>query len=344
MPTLYEQIDEEAKALDATPDIGDDDENNDGSNDESKPGGDAGEPAKDPSPDDGGGTPEDARPAPEPSPEPQKAEQPPQEDGEDLLKQPTNADWVKNRRELRELKAKLALLEKPPEPPKQEPKPEVVAKPAEPEIAKEPDKTTDYQGWLEWKLAQSDMTLKEQAKIIEDVKTWREESTKVKEAESTIQTAIQEFTTIEETYKAANPDYLPAIQFARSKYADSIKTLYPNMSQRQIETAIDQQILQFASDSATKGLNPAEELFDMAIERFGWVKEQPKPEETPAEKPKLVEKPNLKVISNNRKKSASPLAGGGQGGTIPLTQEAAADMSLGEFAQLSPAELAALEA
>jgi hypothetical protein len=193
----------------------------------------------------------------------------------------------------------------------------------------------------EWKLDQQD-------KALADTSKWRTDNQKEAEKQTVIRNAIEEFTGIEQSYKGQNPDYLNAISHARNKYADSIKTLYPKMTDSQINTAIDHEILKFASECSQKGLNPAEELYDMAIERFGYAKQAPKVEEPAKPEPKAEKRPDLKpdlrVVSNNKKRSATPLAGGGRGGSIPLTKEMADDLTLGEFSKLTPDQIAALEA
>lgn len=273
-----------------------------------------------------------------------------QEDGEEVLDTApkTNADFAKQRRELRELKAKLAKLEAAQATsPAASSVPAVETKPASEanvEPSKEPDKNVNYQEWLEWKLNQNDTTIKEQQTLIKDFKDWREDQKKNADINKLYSDATQEFLTIEKEYGKVNPDYGNAIEFARSKYVDAAKLMYPDRTESQIEEATNIQMLKFASDCAKKGLNPAEELYDLAIERFGYTKteaqEAVEDEEPPQRK---VDRPNLNRIASNKRRSASPLSGGGQGGSIPITKEIAADMSIGEFSKLSPDELAMLE-
>lgn len=270
-----------------------------------------------------------------------------QEDGEEVLEKPlTNADWARQRRENRELKARLAKLEAeksaPTAPVKEEAKPEVKNEKAE--LDKEPDKTQNYQAWLEWKIAKNDSTIEGQQKLIEELKEERVKTRKQEEEDRVTNAAIEEFTNIEEAYKKQNPDYENAIDFARKKYLDAAKMFYPDKTEKQIEEAIDKQMLAYAAGYAAKGLNPAEELYDLVQEKFGYVKAEAMPE--PAEeKPRqeVKQRPNLKVVNENRRRSASPLGNGGQGGSIPITKQIAADMSLGEFSRLTPDDLMNLE-
>lgn len=221
------------------------------------------------------------------------------------------------------------------------PSPTATTPPIDP--AKEPNKEENYQAWLEWKLAQTDVTTQQQQKLIDEFVNWRADQQKEAETQAKVRSATDEFAVIQQAYAKENPDYDNAVGFARAKYADSVKMLYPQMNDAQIKAAIDHQILLFASECVGKGLNPAEEVYDMAIERFGYVKQEPKPKEEEEPKPRAETKPSLKTIANNKKRSATPLTGGGQGGSIPLTPEIVNDMSLGEFSRLTPDQLAMLE-
>jgi hypothetical protein len=98
----------------------------------------------------------------------------------------------------------------------------------------------------------------------------------------------------------------------------------------------------FASQAHKAGLNPAEEIYSIAIERFGY---QPKKADESAgvEKAKPVSsKPNLSVIAANKKRSATGLAGGGQG-SGGLTAADVQNMSNAEFSRLTATQLRELE-
>lgn len=357
MPTLYDQLKEMGTQLDQ--ELTDDPTTKGDSNEDSKPvdertgetgeregAGEPGDAGDEGTPrDEGDASPEDARASQGDSGRAQKDAPAPQEDGEDVLKQPSNADWARQRREMRELKAKLAALEKEKAPPPASPEPKTEAKPetsAKP--APEPNKQENYQAWLEWKLAQNDNTAQEQRTLISQLKKIIDDRQQADRQQQIINQAFDEFNNYEESYKTKNPDYVNATQFAREQYAKSIKILYPQMTAKQIERAIEHEILKFAGGCVQKGLDPAEELYDMAIERFGYVKQDAPDaaEETP--KPAKPAKPNLKAISANKKRSASPLAGGGQGGSIPVTSEMFENMTLGDYARLTKDQLMQLEA
>jgi hypothetical protein len=215
--------------------------------------------------------------------------------------------------------------------------------PAAPEKPKEPDRNVNYQEWLEWKIAQQDNTQAEQAKIVNEYKTFMANEQNAKETQAAINRGVEEFQGIEQSYIKQNPDYLKAMEFAREKYSDALRLTNPQFTAKQIDAKIDYDILSFAAQASVKGLNPAEELYDMAMERFGYSKAEERAEQS-AVRAERREKPNLKVITNNKRRSATPLSGGGRGGDIPLTLDVAANsMTLGEFANLTPGELAQLE-
>ena len=258
-----------------------------------------------------------------------------------------HAAWAKLRREKRELEAKLKAVENKstaPSPVTVTEQPKTDAKLA---TDVEPDKATNPEAWKEWKIGQLEAKQNEinqrfeaQAKIEQETKVFRE--------------AIGEFNQIRDDYISKNPDYIPAFTHGFDAYAKSIKMMNPSLSNQQITGMIDRELLKFAGQCVAKGLNPAEELYDMAIERFGYApnsaktsKNTEEEQEPVHEAPKGIQReaprPNLRNIANNRKRSASPLVGAGQTGKGQLTKEGAANMTLGEMMELDPADWAELE-
>lgn len=193
----------------------------------------------------------------------------------------------------------------------------------------EPDKAAAYEAWLEWK----DRQLEKKVNKIESFVT---EQAKKEERASITSAAIDELTSINTAYAKENPDYTNAMNYGYDAYYKSIKTLNPTWSDTQIVKEIDGLILNFASETYKKGLNPAEEFYSYAIENLGY---SPK-KETKNEDKKPV---SLKVIEGNKKRSASPLVGG-QDGVTKHSLSSLPDMSVGEFANLTSAQLDALEA
>jgi hypothetical protein len=263
-----------------------------------------------------------------------------------------HAAWAKLRREKRELEAQLRATKAQPAPaapatitttPKAETKPAAEA---------EPDRATNPEAWKDWKIGQLEA---KQAEI-----NSRFEAQDRQQRETKIYTeAIGEFNQIRDKYIAKNPDYVPAFHHSFDAYAKSIKMMRPDLSPQQITGMIDREMLQFAGQCVSKGLNPAEELYDLAMERFGYVPNSVKgiaDEDSGTEeevapthkapdgiKPKDAPRPNLRKIADNRKRSASPLVGAGQAGRGQLTKEAAANMTMGEMMDLDPSDWAELE-
>lgn len=254
---------------------------------------------------------------------------------------PDAAAFAKQRREMREMKAKLAALEaaKSAVP---EAKTEAKAEPA-PVADPEPNKNEDYQGWLEWSLRQGARDLAALKAENAETKNLVAEVKKKSDTSDLMTAAYQELSDIEDTYKADNADYDNAMSHAQKRFTESLKILNPNLTKKQIEDATRDEVLKVASLAMQQGQNPAEVLYDMAIERFGYVKEQPK--EAPKEAEKVKPKLDLAKIEANKKKSATSLGNGGQGGSVPLTKEVAANsMTLAEFSRLTESQLDALEA
>lgn len=273
-------------------------------------------------------------------------------DDEDTPASGDHAAWAKLRREKRELEARLKAAEGKqsntvPAAPAAQPKTDV-----KPATDAEPDKAANPEAWRDWKdkqletkYADIEKRLEADARQKEEVKVYGE--------------AIGEFNQIRDKYIVKNPDYVPAFHYSFDAYAKAIKMSNPGMTQQQITNHIDREMLQFAGQCVSKGLNPAEELYDMAIERFGYAPNSSKgaedgdaeveEEAAPANKapdgirPKEALRPNLRNIANNRKRAASPLVGGGQSGKGQLTKEAAANMTLGEMMELEPGDWAELE-
>jgi hypothetical protein len=251
---------------------------------------------------------------------------------------------------------------------------EARAAPPKPVDDPEPDRTADPEAWRDWKIRDND-------RWRATVEAERQAEARQRQVNEAVRGAIEEFQSIETAYVQTNPDYFNATQFGRQKYTEAMRVMHPEMNDRQIAQHIDYEIMKQASDWRRKGLNPAEEFYDYCIERLGYKPTAAEAEaaakaeaEAPAEpeKPAAPEpeddlealanlhrglpaaeepkppparpKPSLKQIAAARRRSASPLQGPGQGGRASVTKEAAAEMTLGDFAELSPADLADLEA
>lgn len=243
------------------------------------------------------------------------------------------AAWARLRREKAMAERKAAELEAQlrqpaPQPAQQSQQQHSKAMEADPE----PSKATQHTQWLEWKQRQHEREFQE-------LKAWRDGEVQQRQAQQVAHAAdaAQDYLEqAEKTYSDINPDYMPAVTHARQKYAESLSLVFPNKTKQELDAIVREQIFGIAVHAVQMGLDPIEQLYGLALERFGWQgnKQQAQPR---------GKKPDLRVIENNKRRAASPLMGGGQGAAPFLTKEAVANMSLGEFSKLSAAQLAALE-
>ena len=296
---------------------------------------------------------EEDEPVPKDEPEPKPEVD---ADKEDKNLTPSVAAFAKERCEKRALAAQKAALEAqlaelrkaPAEQPKKE---AVVSEVKKDEVSAdpEPNKLDNYEEWLEWKDRQSAKLALEATKIaretadqVKEINDWRESQRKAAEYSNIVSAAVQEFTQIENDYRAKNPDYGNAMEYGRREYGRALKLLNPQLTEKQVEQELDKQMLMFAAEAKARGLNPAEELYDTAIERFGYQPNQGGSQTEVAAKP-VAKRPSLSVIQANKKRSASPLSGGGQGGSASITAADLENMTNAEFSRLSAAQLRALE-
>lgn len=214
----------------------------------------------------------------------------------------------------------------------------------------EPDRGKDPNKWTDWKIRQQDKEIAE----LRGQTTQSVEQTRTNEK---IREATEEFKGIRDKYIEKNPDYVPAFQHGFERYAEALALTNPGWTRQQIVRQADYQLLMFASDCAKKGVDPAAAIYDMCIERFGYKPGSAKRQEQPRQRDQGEEddrggrrderdarrRPNLRLIDSNRRRSASGLGSGGQGGSARLTKEAAADMTLGELANLDTDMWADLE-
>ncbi len=231
---------------------------------------------------------------------------------------PDNAAFARLRREKAALERRLAEMEAA----KAVPAPERPVKPADPV----PDKAADPAAYAQWESRQT----REKVEEIAQKQALRDQQ---EQQARLYQSAVQEFTGYEGEFKKNARDYEDVAQHLRQRLGDSLRALHPNAADNQVEAAVDQQILRFASEYARQGLNPVEELYHMTKEKYGY---------RPSE-PEKKRGPDLATIEKNKKRSASPLSAGGQSSGARLTAEAAANMSLAEFSKLTPSQLAELE-
>jgi len=147
--------------------------------------------------------------------------------------------------------------------------------------------------------------------------------------------AVTEFTTIETEFARNTPDYNQAANHMISKMAEGVRYVNPNATDAQISSFLQQQVLTFAGQAAKQGLNPAESLYLLAHEKYGYTGQ-------PAAQPKVdvdATRKRLDTVNKNRQRSATPLTSGGTTGSAKTTIEEAARMDLGDFSKLSEREI-----
>lgn len=242
-------------------------------------------------------------------PEVEKQEEPKEEE------KPKDAySFVQMRKEKREKEQEIERLRKELEEakkPKEEPK--------------QPDRETDYEAWLEWRDQQTE------ARVAAIEANYAQER-RQREAQQQWQAAVNEFQQYENNFKQRVPDYDDAAEFFNQQMKNLAVLENPTANEAQINAIVAQKILVAASRYAELDLDPAEQLYKLTKERFGF---QPKQEQK--------SKPNLQKIASNQKKSASPISGGGSPSKGELSADAVANMTLGEFSRLTPEQLRKLE-
>jgi chromosome segregation ATPase len=144
--------------------------------------------------------------------------------------------------------------------------------------------------------------------------------------------AEREFEALEAEFKAQAPDYADvAAQYSKA-LAQSIRTMNPRMPIEDVIKETKKTLLVRAGEYMNKGYNPIEEIYNEAKE-LGF-KALPKEEAKPL--PEEI-KPDFKKVAENRKKSTGMAATGGES-VAQVTKSSAADMTVEEWAKLSPAD------
>lgn len=260
--------------------------------------------------------------------EPEKTEA---ETAEETDEKPDAAAFAKARREKRELQAKIDELRQQLQQVQQPAQRQAETSAAKADPDPEPSKQDNYEAWLEWK----DRQLERKTAQLEQKLNEREQ----REYVSNLYTAaLQELQDDETTYKRAKPDYDAAMEHMKTAYVNAMRMVNPGVTGKEVNSAMQQSILKLAATAKARGVNPAEALYDAAIEFYGY-----QPGQATEAKPAAKPAPNLGKIAANQRRSASPLQGGGSGQSAMLTMEMVANMSNAEFMKLTPAQLRQLE-
>jgi hypothetical protein len=253
---------------------------------------------------------------------------------------------------IRELKSQLAESEKPEE----EEKPEEVAapevkaeeapaepeKPAEPVVVKE--ETLDDAGYA--RLRREKRAAEKRAEELEAKLAERATAPEVVEEPSIHEAllpiierdreerAFSEFQTLEDRFRASNPNYDDVAAQYASTLATAIKVQNPRLTQNQVVEQVKKEILKKAGTYLNAGFDPIEEMYHDAIE-LGF---KPRAKEVAKEEPKEeVVKPDMAQLAKNRARSAGMVDTSGKEEGL-LTKQAALSMSVGEYAKLPASE------
>lgn len=211
---------------------------------------------------------------------------------------------------------------------------EKAAKPAQPHDP-EPDKTVDFEGWVEWANRQIDAktaAISAQTKALEDKMASREQQ-EVQEARRS--SAINEFVRLEQDFKATRPDYDHASAFYLAQVERSVLLANPGMSPDRVADEMVDTLLKIAGRHVLQGKNPVEAMYQDAV---SWGYKAPE-----AESPAKT-KVNLKVVDANRRRTASVAATPGSDGRALVDLADIQKISPAAFSNLSDADRARLRA
>lgn len=151
--------------------------------------------------------------------------------------------------------------------------------------------------------------------------------------------AVDEFVAIEDEFKQETPDYEDASKHMISGMYNGVKAAYPHLTDKQAGEFVHNRVLEIASSAARRKQNPAEVLYQMAFDNYGFdplnaAKKSATKKKTAAQ--------NLKTKAKNKKRSANGLSGGGQNAGARVTIEEADKMNLADFGNMSDSEIDAL--
>lgn len=199
----------------------------------------------------------------------------------------------------------------------------------------EPNRGEDPDAWRDWKIRDQDKKL---ASLEPAVQEWRQAQD--------YQKAGEELNGYISAFSKEVTDCKTVLDNAAGQIMRSFKVLNPTWSETQVQAAFGKYVITQGAIALSKGIDPAEWLYDKAIEQFG----RPEPAKAVAADSKTSNgsngktKPNLAKIDASRRKSATPLIGGGQGSeNTALTKAGVAAMPLHEFALVDPKVLEQLE-
>ena len=149
--------------------------------------------------------------------------------------------------------------------------------------------------------------------------------------------ATQELAAIEDDFVQEVPDYNKATEHMQASMEDAVLKANPGATRLQAKQYVNQQVFKMACQYSGMGVNPAEALYNIAMERYGYKPEVQNQDVTKENLDKQAQ--NLRKIQKNKRRSASSLQGGGQNSSTSVTSEEAAALTMADFAKLSEAEI-----
>lgn len=222
---------------------------------------------------------------------------------------PDNAAMARMRRELAAAKKRAEELEA------------TIAKPVEAKAADvEPDKTVNYQSWLEWKIRSLENQI---SPVIQRT-----------EAQRQIDETVQAIDTLESAFRSQAPDYDDVMEGYKMQLKAGLEAVYPYATPEQINAEMGRQIIATSKKLAQDGLNPVEELYYIAKER-GYAPRRQEPAVEAVETPR---RPDLAKVAANRQRNAGMAASTGASKPKGLTAQEAASLSPSEWAKLTVEE------
>lgn len=202
-------------------------------------------------------------------------------------------------------------------------------------IQAEPDKNLDPEAHLRWELSKTQQQLKE-------ISDWKQQKDFEERRTTVREKAIKEYQSYETEFQQTVPDYKEATAYGVQALRASLMTLHPNLKGDDLNNAIKNKVLELGAQAEARGEQPAEFFYKQSKE-WGYKPAPAAAPEKPAEPPKA---PSIKNIAEHKKRSASSLTPGGKSGAAPVSKEMimSKDLTLADFAKLSPSQLRELEA
>jgi len=189
--------------------------------------------------------------------------------------------------------------------------------PADPE----PDKEADPEAWLLWENRQL-------RKEVSEVKQWKNQTEQERAYSETYKRAVTFLAENEREFRSTFKDpaeYDGATSHMINKMKEGVRYIYPSANEAQIAKFVETQLLSMADSFAGKGLNPSQELYSVAIEKYGYIH---KPEAKEEQK-----KASVKDVAENKKRSITSLNGGASKERVLPTAKELTPGQLGKLSQ-----------